>query len=179
MKNRALLMSSPLLAAIFLLACRSGEQIDPQIETLGRATSPVAPGRRAATPPVADDGTGSKGAPPVHEGVVLERIQVPNYTYLRLGLADGREAWAAIPKAEIEVGAKARVVESLVMRKFMSPSLGRTFETIVFGTLEGGPGRPADAGPKDDAGATDDVGAIHESPLQRDKTQLPPGHPPI
>ena len=173
MKSRALPTSALLLAAVLLSSCSSGEQIDPQVQKLGRATGPVTPSQRAATPPIDEDGPGSTDARPVHEGVIVERIQVPNYTYLRLGLADGREAWAAIPKAEIEVGAKARVVESLVMRKFTSPSLGRTFETIVFGTLEGDTGRPADAGP------IDDVGAIHESPLQRGETPLPPGHPPI
>jgi hypothetical protein len=162
MKKRNLRGALPLLAAMLLSSCSSGEQIDPQIEKLGRATGPLTPAPRDATPPAADDDpAASKGAPPVHEGAVLERIQVPNYTYLRLGLADGREAWAAIPKAEIEVGAKVRVVESLVMRKFTSPSLGRTFETIVFGTLEGG------AAGGDDAGSADD------------KPPLPPGHPPI
>jgi hypothetical protein len=153
---------------MILSSCSTGEQIDPSIEKLGRATGPLAPGQRAAAAPIADDVSASKDAPPVHEGVVAERIHVPNYTYLRLTLADGREAWAAVPRAEIEVGAHARVVESLVMRKFMSPSLGRTFETIVFGTLEGAPGRPADAGPTDDG-----------PPPQRGETPLPPGHPPI
>jgi hypothetical protein len=154
----------PLVAAALLAACGTGETLDPSVEKLGRATGPVAP---VAQPAPADGAArpAEDGAPTVHAGAVLERIHVPNYTYLRLGLADGREAWAAIPRTEIEVGAKARVVESLVMRKFTSPSLGRTFETIVFGTLEGAAaaGRAADAGPAE----------------PRPSGPLPPGHPPI
>jgi hypothetical protein len=178
MKSRILRTSPLLAAALLLFACRSGEALDPKIEKLGRATGPVAPSQRAAASPVAEDGPDSTEARPVHEGVVLERIHVPNYTYLRLGLADGREAWAAVPKTEIEVGVEARVVESLVMHEFRSPTLDRAFETIVFGVLEGGAGRPGDAGPTDDVGA-DDVRAVQEPPLQRGGTQLPPGHPPI
>jgi membrane protein implicated in regulation of membrane protease activity len=45
----------------------------------------------------------------IHEGDVLERIHVPNYTYLRLS-SGGGETWAAVPKTEIEVGAHVRVV---------------------------------------------------------------------
>ena len=161
-----------LLAPLLLLACHSGEQIDPQIEKLGRASGPVAPIGRSDPVPAPDDGPGATGAPIVHEGAVLERIHVPNYTYLRLSLPDGREAWAAVPKVEIEVGAKARVVESLVMHEFRSPSLGRTFEKIIFGNLDDGAAVARDAGPKDDVGA-------NESPLQRGGTPLPPGHPPI
>ena len=165
MTSRALLTSLSFLAALLLLSCKSGETIDPSIEKLGRATGPVGPIQRTAdAPPPAEEPDG-KDARAVHEGVVAERIHVPNYTYLRLSLPDGREAWAAVPKVEIEVGTKARVVESLVMHEFRSPTLDRTFEAIVFGTLEG-----AEA-PMRDAGSADDVGA-REPPL-------PPGHPPI
>jgi hypothetical protein len=167
MRKRILRMSPPLLAALLLFSCKSGEELDPSIEKLGRASGPVAPSQRSAPPPVRDDGPSAEEVQVVHEGVVLERIHVPNYTYLRLSLTDGREAWAAIPKTEIEVGAKARVVESLVMHKFKSPSLGRTFETIIFGTLDDGAVVARDAGPNDD-----DVGAVREP-------SLPPGHPPI
>jgi len=134
-------------AALLLSSCDPGEKLDPRVEKLGRATGPAAQAPR-------------EEPRKLHEGVVEERIHVPNYTYLHLGLADGREEWAAVPKTEIEVGARARVVESLVMREFVSPTLGRTFDSIVFGVLEGG------------AAAARDAGSDDEPPL-------PPGHPPI
>jgi hypothetical protein len=159
MMIRTLQICSPLLAAVLLCSCGSDEQIDPSVEKLGRATGPVAPGRQATAPAAPGGGHARNGPGIAHDGVVLERIHVPNYTYLRLGLEGGREAWAAIPRTEIEVGTRARVIESLVMHEFTSPTLGRTFASIVFGVLEGGAGRPGDAG--------------------TDEAPLPPGHPPI
>ena len=155
----------PALAALLLASCGPGEAHDPELERLGRATGPVSAG-----PVIPADADAARQQPPdgapaggksVHDGVVLERIQVPNYTYLRIGRPDGREEWAAVPKAEIAVGAQVRVVESLLMRAFRSPTLDRTFEVIVFGTLDGAPARAADAGPDEAA------------------PSLPPGHPPI
>jgi hypothetical protein len=160
---------APLLAALLLSSCKPSDGIDPRIDKLGRATGPVAMGQRTEAP-VQDEAPAGGAQKPIREGTVLERIQVPNYTYLRLGLADGREAWAAVPRAEIEVGTKARVVESIVMHKFTSPSLGRTFESIVFGTLDDGTAANRDAG-AGEAGNGDARG-VRESPL-------PPGHPPI
>lgn len=129
--------------------CRSeGAGIDPGIEKLGRATGPVE--RRPRDEPGAGGGgERAAGAAAVHEGEVVERIHVPNYTYLRLRGASGAEEWAAVPKAEIGIGARVRVVESLVMERFRSPTLDRVFDAIVFGVLEGA--GPAD-GPRD-AGA--------------------------
>ncbi len=158
-----------LLAAVAIAAWSCGskdEGLDPDVDKLGRASGPIEQAPRAAQPagmpPQGMMTAGSAdGAKTVHEGDVIERIHVPNYTYLRLRVAGGGETWAAIPKTEIEVGAHVRVIESLVMRKFTSPSLGRTFDSVVFGVLEGAtPSRPADAG----------VGAA---------PALPPGHPPI
>ena len=171
MKSRSL-RSSSLLVAALLLACSSGERIDPSVEKLGRATGPVTPGRQPAVAPEPEGEPEQKGPAVAHEGVVLERIHVPNYTYLRLGLADGRESWAAVPRTEIEVGARARVIESLVMHEFRSPTLDRTFASIVFGVLDGAAADPADAGSADGVGA-------REPPPPRDGTPLPPGHPPI
>jgi hypothetical protein len=150
---------SPLLAAVLLCSCGSDEQIDPSVEKLGRATGPIAPGGSPAAA-AAPEAVPERREPGIaHDGVVLERIHVPNYTYLRLGLEGGREAWAAIPRTEIEVGTRARVIESLVMHEFKSQTLRRTFASIVFGVLEGGAGRPGDAG--------------------TDEAPLPSGHPPI
>jgi len=159
MKKRNLGGALPLLAAALLCSCGSDEQIDPSVERLGRATGPVAPGGSPAAA-AAPGAVPERREPGIaHDGVVLERIHVPNYTYLRLGLEGGREAWTAVPRTEIEVGARARVIESLVMHEFTSPTLRRTFASIVFGVLEGGEAPMRDAG--------------------SDEPPLPPGHPPI
>jgi hypothetical protein len=69
-------------------------------------------------------------------GNVLETLDVPNYTYVRMETSAG-EAWAAIPQTRLEIGAPVVIVNPQVMSGFESKALGRTFDTIYFGTLEG------------------------------------------
>ena len=68
------------------------------------------------------------------EGTVLEVIDAKTYTYLRLKTATG-ETWAAVPQAMVAKGAQVRVLNAQPMDGFKSPTLNRTFEHIVFGTL--------------------------------------------
>ena len=63
-------------------------------------------------------------------------LQVQSYTYLRITLGSGAEAWAAVSRADVAVGAPVRVREEVAMRDFASPSLGRTFAAVSFGALE-------------------------------------------
>jgi hypothetical protein len=69
-------------------------------------------------------------------GTVLETLDVSSYTYLRLETPDG-EAWAAVPQARLEIGAQAVIANPQAMSNFESKTLGRVFDTIYFGTLEG------------------------------------------
>jgi hypothetical protein len=181
MKNRITLLIV-LVGALSSLSCKSGEELDPSIEKLGRATGPASAAPRPAMPPAAAAEPSEPEGQAVLEGTVLERILVPSYTYIRFSMADGREMWAAVPRVEIEVGARVRVVQSLVMRKFSSPSLGRTFEEIVFGTLEGGPdaATPAAAKPGEAAAATANPTPAPAAPAAPGSGgALPAGHPPI
>lgn len=67
-------------------------------------------------------------------GRIAEVIQVPQYTYVRLESGD----WAAVPSAPaLAVGQTVGIVSQNEMVNFTSPSLGRTFERIWFGSLEG------------------------------------------
>jgi hypothetical protein len=72
------------------------------------------------------------------EGQVLEVLEVPNYSYLRLGAAGSEGTWVAVPTAGLAVGAQARLREGMRMENFASTALKRTFPVIYFGTLEGG-----------------------------------------
>ncbi len=69
-------------------------------------------------------------------------MDVDPYTYLRLKTAKG-ETWAAVNKAVVKKGAKVTITDPMVMQKFESKSLKRTFDTIVFGTLAGTAGAAA------------------------------------
>lgn len=68
------------------------------------------------------------------DGTVLEVIDTTTYTYLRLKTVAG-ETWAAVPKAAVTKAAEVRINNPQPMDGFKSPTLNRTFEHIVFGTL--------------------------------------------
>ena len=72
-------------------------------------------------------------------GTVLETFDAASYTYLRFESAKG-EMWAAIPLTSLEVGAQVVIANPQMMSNFESKTLGRTFETIYFGSLENQPG---------------------------------------
>ncbi|WP_306600982.1 OB-fold nucleic acid binding domain-containing protein [Geothrix sp. 21YS21S-2] len=93
----------------------------------GLGCSKSKPGAPTASVPAA------KG---VLQGTVLETVPAPPYTYLRLKAAQG-EVWAAVPAADVKVGAPVTVNISITMDKFESPSLHRTFERVFMGTLAG------------------------------------------
>ncbi|HKB54647.1 MAG TPA: nucleotide-binding protein [Ramlibacter sp.] len=84
-------------------------------------------------------------------GEVLEVQNVPSYTYLKLRTAKG-ETWAAVPTAKVAKGAKVTIQNAMVMNKFESKALKKTFDTIVFGTL--GNGSPVAQMPAGHGGTT-------------------------
>ncbi len=69
-------------------------------------------------------------------GKVIETIDVSTYTYVRFETPYG-EAWAAVPQAPLEIGSEIVIADPQAMSNFESKTLGRSFETIYFGTLEG------------------------------------------
>jgi len=97
----------------------------------------------AAAPPAVEPG----GAPDVDtiEGTVAEKLDVTQYSYLRLTLDDGAEIWAAVPRAAVAVGARVTLREPQLMEGFVSPTLGRAFDRILFGSLDPGAAAPAAA----------------------------------
>ena len=73
---------------------------------------------------------------PAVKGEVLEILEVESYTYLRLKTKDG-ETWAAVAKAPVKKGAQVTIENVMVMHKFESKSLKKTFDKVTFGTLAG------------------------------------------
>lgn len=70
-------------------------------------------------------------------GEVLELIDVPNYTYMRVGARGSEGSWVAVPTAKVAVGAKISVGNAMKMTDFKSTALNRTFPVIYFGNLDG------------------------------------------
>jgi hypothetical protein len=79
-------------------------------------------------------------------GTVLEMLDASNYTYLRIQTSDG-EAWAAVPQARLEIGSEVSIANPQPMANFESKTLGRSFETIYFGTLDNQPASSPGAKP--------------------------------
>ena len=73
---------------------------------------------------------------PAVKGEALEILEVESYTYLRLKTKDG-ETWAAVAKAPVKKGAQVTIENVMVMHKFESKSLKKTFDKVTFGTLAG------------------------------------------
>jgi hypothetical protein len=106
---------------------------------------PAAPaGGQALPPALTGQNLGPSGQPaqePVLTGSVLESIDVPEYTYMRLKTSGG-EAWVAVNKTPVSKGDLVTVNQSMVMEGFHSKTLDRTFDKVVFGTLVGAPRKP-------------------------------------
>jgi len=121
--------SAAALAAFCLLACANGDKSksDPS-----QAAS-VASGAASAVAPVAAPAAGDTEHVSV-TGTVAETFDAASYTYVRLTTASG-DKWAAVPQTKVAVGATVAIRNGMVMPKFTSPTLKRTFDEIIFGTL--------------------------------------------
>jgi hypothetical protein len=114
-----------LLAAISLIACKrrpapeAADAAPPEQIT----TVSVAPPMAAAS------------APEPLRGSVQEKIDVNQYTYLRIASPSG-EVWAAVPKSGVAVGETVTVSGAMWMENFKSETLSRTWPRIAFGVLQ-------------------------------------------
>jgi hypothetical protein len=111
----------------------------------------------------------------VMRGKVLEKLDAPPYSYLKLK-TDSGETWAAVPAADVKVDEEVGVTNSFPMQNFESKSLNRKFDVVYFGTLDGGhgPGDGHDHGPQ--AGAPAGMGGpMGGGAMGAGAPQLPPG----
>jgi hypothetical protein len=113
-------LSAVLLVAVAVAGCKKSE---PPV--VAPPAAPNAMEAQAAPPPAASI-----------KGKVLERLDAPPYSYLRIQ-AGQQEQWAAVPKADVAKGTEVTVLNAMPMANFESKTLKRTFEVVFFGTLEG------------------------------------------
>jgi hypothetical protein len=97
------------------------------------STAPAAGAKPAGHPDVPLPTAAPAYADAQLKGKVLEVLQVPGYTYLRLA-TQGGETWAAVPTTEVPVGTEVGVHGAAEMGRFESKSLKRTFDKISFGS---------------------------------------------
>jgi hypothetical protein len=116
-------------AVVFAVGFFSGRLSAP------RPSTPDAPVAAAPVMPSAPVAPSSPDDESTVTGVVAEVLQVPNYTYVRLSTRTGDE-WAAVATTNaITAGQGVTVRVSTRMQNFASKSLGRTFDSIIFGEL--------------------------------------------
>ncbi len=111
-------LSAVLVLAVAVAGCKKKEAPPPPPVAMADAAAPAPPAAGAV------------------KGKVLERLDAPPYSYLRLQTAQG-EAWAAVPQVEVAKGQDVTVAGAMPMTGFESKTLKRKFDTIYFGTLAG------------------------------------------
>jgi len=82
------------------------------------------------------DGAAQPAAPatpqaPLVTGKVVETMNGGGYTYICLE-KDGVKTWAAVPSTKVSVGQDLTLAPGSVMNNFVSKSLNRTFDKIIF-----------------------------------------------
>jgi hypothetical protein len=98
---------------------------------LAACAKPAAPPKAAAAAPHAPIGSNQS-----IQGKVAERLDAGGFTYLRLETAAG-DRWLVTSPVEVKVGEKVSASSGMVVEKFESKSLNRTFDNIIFGTIDG------------------------------------------
>lgn len=166
------------LVAASLAAC--GNNKSPE----GKRTAPVglppaAPGTAAAAPAPQPAGEpAAEATASTISGKVLERIDAPPYSYLRLETTAG-EQWAAVNQTDTKAG-ETVAVSGTPMDGFESKTLKRKFDKIVFGSIVG-PSAPAAAAPPSmppPAAAASGSASDHTKVAARTDVKVPPAEGP-
>jgi hypothetical protein len=122
---------------------------------------PEAPPRTAAAP--AAQGPAQAQPAPAKENVirgkVLEKIDVSQYSYLKLDTKQG-QVWTAVQRTDKKVGDEVGVGNSFPMQGFESKELNRKFDVVYFGQLAGADGAVAAMPPAMGGGAPMGGGAM-------------------
>ena len=85
--------------------------------------------------------SGDSSSSPRISGWLLEKLDHPPYSYLRLK-TDTAELWAAVPVAHVDREQPVTVLNAVALKNYSVGSTGRRFDVIYFGVLQPPPGRP-------------------------------------
>ena len=138
-----------LAASLVLFACKQNNETTTSTTTTV-ATATVAQGATGSMPappltstnvalPAGHPAMGATGANNIGAkvtGTVSETFDAAGYTYLHLKTATGDE-WAAVRQTPVKKGQMVTMNVQMTAEKFESKTLKRTFDRILFGSLEG------------------------------------------
>lgn len=125
------------LTVAALLALAACKRPEPPQRPAGGSPAPV-----AAAPASPTASAGDASGAHVLRGKITEKIDVSQYSYLKLATASG-EKWTAVPRTDKKVGDEVGVGNVLAMQGYESPELKRKFDVVYFGTLAGPGGEVA------------------------------------
>ncbi len=121
------ILKSVLCLCLLLPACNNQQE---KTTTTSKDTEKAAPAATTATQkPEAPTMPQAQGK--TVSGKVLETMDAGGYTYMQVDTGKGQQ-WVAIPASKIKAGDDVTYYDGMVMQKFNSKSLNRTFDTIVF-----------------------------------------------
>jgi hypothetical protein len=129
-------------------------------KTMAQPAAQSTPASKAASTSTKEAAVPEK---PLIAGKVLETMNSGGYTYMLLE-KDGRKGWVAVPTMKVIVGQEVQLNPGMEMGQFVSKTLKRTFEQIVFTTAPATKEKPQ-LSPKSIA-----IG---------NSSTLPPGHSPV
>jgi hypothetical protein len=134
MRRVILVAGACVLVVMIAFGCKSGKQgaPTPGSPTPGYQGQPAAPAAQSASP-MAQPG-GAVPAPAANDslsGKIVETMNAGGYTYVCLENS-GKKTWVAMPMTQVKVGQQVSCQPGAVMKNFTSPTLKRTFETIIF-----------------------------------------------
>ncbi len=123
-----------------------------RVLTLAVVTLAFVACKKPEAPPRPASSAAAQGQPPapgkdqVMRGKVLEKIDVSQYSYLKLATASG-EVWTAVQRTDKKVGDEVGVGNAFPMQGFESKELNRKFDVVYFGQLAGAGGEVAAMAP--------------------------------
>ncbi len=134
MRRFILLVGACVLVVIIAFGCKSGKQGTPTpgSPTPGYQGQPAAPAAQSAAPMAQPAGAvPATAADDSLSGKIVETMNAGGYTYVCLE-NNGKKTWVAMPLTQVKVGQQVSCQPGAVMKNFMSPTLKRSFETIIF-----------------------------------------------
>ena len=135
-----------LAASLALFACKQKSEVaTPAAAAQAPAAITQPPPMTASTAPAAatlPPGHPAMGSTAANNlgakvtGTIAETFDAAGYTYLKLKTAGGEE-WAAVRQTPVKKGQTVTMNVQMTAEKFESKTLKRTFDRILFGSLEG------------------------------------------
>ncbi len=87
---------------------------------------------QAQEPKIAPSTSEQKIVKPYYQGEVISLQNAGGYTYLEVKEHSDKTFWVAVTRTEVQLGDYVRFQKELVTKNFISKTLNKTFEELMF-----------------------------------------------